>query len=69
MKRNSVRLEFPNEHCREQVLARVLLHVIEAARPVNLALDAGSCRERLLNKMPDCAGLVFLDLLHCYVSG
>ena len=64
VKRNRRRLKFAHEHGGEQMLPRVLLHMIEAARPVNVALDVGPCSDRLLNEMPHLACIVFLDLLH-----
>ena len=46
------------------MLARVLLHVVEAARPVDVALNLGAYGERLLNRMPDDSGFIFVHLLH-----
>jgi len=63
VKRNRRRLKFPNENCGEQVLPGVLLHVIEAARPIDLPFNLGSFGEWLLHEMPDGSRFVFFDLL------
>jgi len=41
----------------------VLLHVIEAARPIDLPFNLGSFGEWLLHEMPDGSRFVFFDLL------
>ena len=45
----------------EQMLAGVLLHVVEAALPVDVAFDFGADGERLADEMPDLAAVVFFD--------
>ena len=46
VKADGLVLEEAIEGGRQQVLTRVLLHVIEAAGPVDLAADRGACRQR-----------------------
>ena len=45
----------------EQVLAGVLLHVVEAALPVDVAFDFGADGEGFADKVPDLTAVVFLD--------
>ena len=61
-------MQLTREYRREKVLACVLLHVIEAARPVDLAFDLGPRSKRLRNGVPDSPGVVFLDLLYRYLN-
>ncbi|WP_162601228.1 hypothetical protein [Occallatibacter savannae] len=56
-------MEFAYEDGGEQMLAGVLLHVVEAARPVDVAFDWSLRCERLVDEVPDSAGLVFFNLL------
>ena len=53
------RVEFAEEDGGEQVLARVLLHVVEAAGPVDVAFDFCADRKGLADEMPDLAVVVF----------
>ena len=49
---------------RQRVLARVLLHVIEPARPVHDALDQGARFERPVNHVHDARGLMVDHIEH-----
>jgi hypothetical protein len=57
-------LKFPPENRRQQMLSRVLLHVIEPAFPIDLSLDVISRGKRFAHKMPHRALLVFLHLFN-----
>ncbi len=46
------------------MLAGVLLHVIEAARPVDLAVDTGADRERPVDEMDQPAVVLVHDVHH-----
>jgi hypothetical protein len=65
VERNSRRLKFTHEYGREQMLACVLLHVIESAHPVDVAFNRGSGSDRLIDEVPDRAVIIFLHLLDC----
>src|ERR1039458_8340917 len=53
----------------EQVLAGVLLHVVEAALPVDVAFDFGADGEGFADKVPDLTAVVFLDGIDGDVEG
>ena len=63
------RVELAEEDGGEEVLAGVLLHVVEAAGPVDVALDFGAEGERLADVVPDLAVLVFFDGVDGNVEG
>lgn len=63
MKADVVAVEALADEARADVLARMLLHVVKAARPVDLAGDALSHLEGLVTKVRDDAAFL-VDLEH-----
>jgi hypothetical protein len=63
------RVELAEEDGGEEVLAGVLLHVVEAAGPVDAAFDFGADGEWLADEVPDLAVLVFFNGFDADVEG
>ena len=63
------RVELAQEDGGEEVLAGMLLHVVEAAIPVDAAFDRSACGKRLADEVPDLAVLVFFDGFDGNVEG
>src|SRR6185312_10188214 len=64
MERNCLRVQYLNECRRQQMLARVLLHVIAASVGVNGSANLGPGGKHLAHAMPDLALLIFKNILH-----
>ena len=64
MERDRWRLKFPPKNCRQQMLSRVLLHVVEPAFPVDLPFDKSPLGEGFGHEMPHGALFVFFHLFH-----
>ena len=54
--------QFLKEERGEQVLAGVLLHVVQASRPVDAAFDRGAGEQWLRGEVPELALLVLFDV-------
>lgn len=53
----------------EEMLACMLLHVVEAAFPVDVAFDRRACGKRLADEVPDLAVFIFFDGFDRNVEG
>jgi hypothetical protein len=61
MERDGGRLDLVEEDSGEEMLAGVLLHVIEAAVPGDFSFDGGAGGEGFTDEVPDFAAFVFFD--------
>jgi hypothetical protein len=59
VERDGGNVELAQEDSREQMLASMLLHVVETALPVDVAVDLCAKREGLADEVPDLALVVF----------
>src|SRR5882724_9675198 len=62
MEGDGERIELLIEERGEQMLTGVLLHVVDAACPVDAALDLSAGEQRLRSEMPELALFILLDI-------
>src|SRR5271165_5226060 len=64
-----LRIELAGEDGREQMLAGVLLDVVEAAGPIDGSLNGGSGKQRLAGEVPDLSLVVLLHAFDGHFEG